>query len=57
MPDDQPLAFEGLTLMTSQCMQLIASTITIAGLAFINDQCEGTGTAPIAGNGSIVLVQ
>jgi hypothetical protein len=53
----QALNFEGLSIMNSQCMQLIANTIKILGLAFINDQCQGTGTAPIGGNGSIILAE
>jgi hypothetical protein len=54
---NQMLQFEGLSVMNSQCMQLIGSTIRILGLAFINDQCEGTGVSPIGGNGAITLVE
>jgi hypothetical protein len=53
----QALQFQGGVVMNSQCMQLIASTIRILGLASINDQCEGKGTAPIGGNGAVTLVE
>jgi len=53
----QPLSFQGLTVMNAQCTQMIAYTITIWGLAFINDDCQGVGVAPIGGNGSIILVE
>ena len=54
---NQPIIFDGLGVMNSRCLQMIASTITIAGPVFMNDDCDGTGTAPIISNGSIVLVQ
>lgn len=53
----QPLNFEGITLMNSPCTQFIADTITIWGLAFINDQCQGIGVATIGGGGAVTLVE
>jgi Flp pilus assembly protein TadG len=54
---NQPINFLGIGLMNSRCLQMIASHITIAGIIYMNDDCDGTGTAPISGHGSIVLVQ
>jgi len=54
---NQPLSFEGLSVMNSPCTQFIADTITILGLAFINDQCQGTGVATIGGGGAVTLVE
>jgi Flp pilus assembly protein TadG len=59
---EQQLNFIGLTLGNLQpangnaCMQMIANTIQIQGLAFVDDQCAGTGVTPIvsAGSGSVV---
>jgi len=58
----QQLNFIGLTLGNLQpangnaCMQMIANTIQIQGLAFLDDQCAGTGVTPIvsASSGSVV---
>ena len=54
---NQPIVFDGIGHMNSRCLQMIASTITIAGIIYMNDDCQGTGTSPIVSNGSIVLVQ
>ncbi len=54
---NQPLSFEGLSVMNSPCTQFIANTILILGLAFINDQCQGTGVATIGGGGAVTLVE
>jgi hypothetical protein len=54
---NNPLVFEGLSAMTSQCTQLIAGTLEILGLTSIDDECQGTGTVPITGGSSIVLVE
>ena len=59
---EQALNFFGITLGNLQpangnaCMQMIANTIQIQGLAFLDDQCAGTGVTPIvsAGSGSVV---
>ncbi len=53
----QPLAFTGATFMNAPCTQFIADTITIWGLAFINDQCQGIGVAVIGGGGAVTLVE
>jgi hypothetical protein len=59
---EQQLHFIGLTLGNLQpangnaCMQMIANTIQIQGLAFLDDQCAGTGVTQIvsAGPGFVV---
>ncbi|HXQ49807.1 MAG TPA: pilus assembly protein TadG-related protein [Stellaceae bacterium] len=46
---DQPLAFNGISVINNggtsggSCLQLIAYTVTIQGLAFLNDECSGLG--------------
>jgi hypothetical protein len=54
----QALNFYGFTLGNLQpgngnaCMQMIGNTIQIFGLAWLDDQCTGTGVTPIVSQGA-----